>query len=57
MFKNNFLNDVLSKATQRNTIGVVMIFSLIDGYLNGSISEKNFLNDIKVLTASDGNNQ
>ena len=57
MFKNNFLNDVLSKATQRNTIGVVMIFSLIDGYLNGSISEKNFLNDIKVLTASDGNYQ
>lgn len=55
MFENNFLNDALSKATQGNTCSVVMIFSLINGYLNGSISEEDFLNDIKVLTASNGN--
>jgi hypothetical protein len=57
MFENDFLNAALSKATQRNTVDVVMIFSLINGYLNGSISEKDFLNDIKVLTASDGNHK
>lgn len=52
MFENDFLNAALSKAEQGNVIDVVMIFSLINGYLNGSISDKDFLNDIKVLTAS-----
>lgn len=55
MFENDFLNAALSKADQGNVIDVVMIFALINGYLNGSISEKDFLNDIKALTASNRN--
>lgn len=50
MFQNKVLNDALMKATKGNVVDTAMIFALIDGYLNETIVEKNFLNDIKAIT-------
>lgn len=50
IFENNVLNAAVLNARQGNTVQVVMLFSLIDGYLKGSITENEFLSDIKVLT-------
>jgi len=52
MFENEFLESTLLKATKGNVANLVMIFALINGYLNGSISESDFLNDIKVITST-----
>jgi hypothetical protein len=35
---------------KKNVADTTMIFSLINGYLCGRISEADFLNDIKVIT-------
>ena len=50
MFQNKVLNDALTKATKGNVADTAMIFALIDGYLNKSIVEKDFLNDLKAIT-------
>ena len=52
MFENEFLENTLLKATKGNVADLAMIFVLIDGYLNGAISESDFLNDIKVITST-----
>lgn len=50
IFKNDFLNMALEKATKGNVANTTMIFVLIDEYLSGSISKEDFLNDIKAIT-------
>lgn len=40
----------LEKATKGSVADTTMIFVLIDGYLDGTISEEDFLKDIKVIT-------
>lgn len=51
MFENQFLNNALEKAMKGNLADLTMIFSLLDGYLKGFISEEDFLNDIKVISS------
>ena len=50
MFKNETLNTLISAMpAKREKLDLTMLFVLIDGYLNGSISESDFINDLSVL--------
>jgi hypothetical protein len=50
MFKNEALNEIINKMPLgKEKLELTMLFVLIDGYLNGTLSEKDFLNDIAVV--------
>lgn len=49
MFNNIILNEMIDNINKGNKAGVFMLFVLIDTYLKGTLSEKDFLNDIKVI--------
>lgn len=50
MFKNETLNTLISAMpAKREKLDLTMLFVLIDGYLNGTLSEADFINDLSVL--------
>lgn len=49
MFENKKLADTMADLHEGNKLYIVLLFSLLDAYATGKMSEKDFLNDIRVL--------
>ena len=50
MFKNEVLNEIIKNMPLgKEKLQLTMLFVLIDEFLNGTLNEKAFLNDIAVV--------
>lgn len=53
MFKNDTLNSLINAMPAKpEKLPLTMLFVAIDGYLNGTLSEADFINDLPVLLNS-----